>query len=57
MTADKKIGYFFIKGHRTQKLQEKPSALKKEHPAPKHELFSIFVGYICPPGSGSCNSN
>ncbi len=32
------------------KLQEKPSALKREHPA----LFfvSMFVGHFCPPGSG-----
>jgi hypothetical protein len=38
------------------KLQEKPSALKREHPAlPKnefYELFSKFVGHFCPPGSG-----
>jgi hypothetical protein len=41
------------------KLQEKPSALKREHPESStskdeiYEDFSIFVGYFCPPGSGS----
>jgi hypothetical protein len=39
------------------KLQEKPSALKREHPElKKHEnsrLVSIFVGGFCPAGSGS----
>jgi|688.fasta_scaffold2098858_1 hypothetical protein len=38
------------------KLQEKPSTLKKEHPAIQnlkfHNFFSIFVGNFCPPGSG-----
>jgi hypothetical protein len=37
-------------------LQEQPSAFKKEHPAlQKINLltYSMFVGYFCPPGSGS----
>jgi hypothetical protein len=38
-------------------LQEKPSALKREHPALQKMkisvLFSIFLGHFCPPGSGS----
>ncbi len=37
--------------------QEKPSALKGEHPAYKKikfiNFFSIFVSHFCPPGSGS----
>ncbi len=39
------------------KLQEKNSALKREHPVLKNmkilDFFSIFVGHFCPPGSGS----
>ncbi len=38
-------------------LQEKPSALKKEHSALQNKkflrFFSIYVGHFCPPGSGS----
>jgi hypothetical protein len=37
-------------------LQEKPSALKREHPAlQKMKLvnFFKFFGHFCPPGSGS----
>jgi hypothetical protein len=35
------------------KLQDKLSALKKNHPAvQKIKLFSMFVGHFCPPGSG-----
>jgi hypothetical protein len=35
------------------KLQEKPSALKREHPAlqkMKFLYFFMFVGHFCPPG-------
>jgi hypothetical protein len=42
--------------YRTSKLQEKPSALKREHPAlqnMKFLNFFIFLGHFCPPGSGS----
>ncbi len=43
--------------HKGRKLQEKPSALKREHPALQNMkilyFFSIFVGHFCPPGSGS----
>jgi hypothetical protein len=43
--------------YRTPKLQEKPLALKREHPVLKNmkilDFFSIFVGHFCPPGSGS----
>jgi len=39
----------------TSKLQEKPSALKREHPALQKitfiNFFSIFVGRFCPPRS------
>jgi hypothetical protein len=39
------------------KLQEKPSALKREHPALQKmkilSFFSIFWVHFCPPGSGS----
>ncbi len=39
------------------KLQEKPSALKKEHPTLQTmkflNFFSVFVGHFCPPGFGS----
>jgi hypothetical protein len=38
------------------KLQEKPSALKREHPALRKMKFLnliFFVGHFCPPGSGS----
>jgi hypothetical protein len=42
---------------RTSKLQEKPSALKREHPALQQlkfiSFFSIFVSHFCLPGSGS----
>jgi hypothetical protein len=40
---------------RTSKLQEKPSARIREHPALQNIkfLFSIFLGQLCPPGSGS----
>ncbi len=38
-------------------LQEKPSALKREHPALQNMkilyFFSIIVGHFCPTGSGS----
>ncbi len=46
---------------RTSKLQEKPSALKREHPALRNmnvlELFSIFASHFCPPGFGSSRPN
>jgi hypothetical protein len=39
------------------KLQKKPSALKRGHPTLQninfYNFFSTFVGYFCPPGSGS----
>ncbi len=39
------------------KLQEKPAALKREHPTLHNmtflDFFSIFVGHFCPSGSGS----
>ncbi len=39
------------------KLQEKPLALKREHPALQkpeiYQLFSMFVGHFCPHISGS----
>jgi hypothetical protein len=39
------------------KLQEKPSALKREHPALQKMKFIYkkfyVVGHFCPPGSGS----
>jgi hypothetical protein len=38
------------------KLQEKPSALKKEHSTLQNMkilTFTIFVGHFCPPRSGS----
>jgi hypothetical protein len=39
------------------KLQEKPSALKREHPVLKNmkilDFFAIFVGHFCPSGSRS----
>jgi hypothetical protein len=38
--------------YRTSKLQEKPSALKRENPALQNMKF-LFVGHFCPPGSGS----
>jgi hypothetical protein len=41
---------------RMPKLQEKPSALKREHPVHKNMKildFSIFVGHFCPPRSES----
>jgi hypothetical protein len=45
--------------YRTSKLQEKPSALKREHAALQQmkfiNFFSIFVGHFCPLGSGSGN--
>ncbi len=39
-------------------LHEKPSALKREHPAlrkmkVRYQLFSMFVGHFCPSGSES----
>jgi hypothetical protein len=38
------------------KLQKKPTAPKREHPALQNiiflNFFSIFVGHICPPESG-----
>ncbi len=40
----------------TPKLQEKPSALKREHPAlQKMKILFFFgvLGHFCPPGSGS----
>ncbi len=41
---------------RMSKLQKKPSALKREHPALQNmkflKFFSVFVGHFCPPGSG-----
>ncbi len=51
--------FFFRPPNRTSKLQEKPSAPKREHPAlEKHEiqissLFPIFAVHFYPPGSGS----
>jgi hypothetical protein len=42
---------------RISKLQKKPSALKREHPALQNmkflNFFPIFVVHFCPPGSGS----
>jgi hypothetical protein len=39
------------------KLQEKPSAPQKRTPSTSQNeispLFSMFVGHVCPPGSGS----
>jgi hypothetical protein len=39
------------------KLQEKPTALRREHQALQNmeflKFFSIFVGHFCHPGSGS----
>jgi len=39
------------------KLQKKPSALKRGHPTLQnmnfYKFFPTFVGYFCPPGSGS----
>jgi len=44
---------------RTPKLQEKPSALKRELPVLKNmnilDIFSIFVSNFCPPGSSNSN--
>ncbi len=44
-----------IQGLIDQKLNENPSALKTEHPALQKmkviNLFSMFVGHFCPPGS------
>ncbi len=34
------------------KLKKKPSALKREHPGPGLQLFSIFLGHVFPPGFG-----
>ncbi len=35
-------------------IQEKPPALKSEHPAFQNiSILHFFVGYFCPPGSGS----
>jgi hypothetical protein len=54
-----KIAIYFSQGllKRTSKLQEKPSALKREHTALQKlkffKLFSTFVGHFCPPGSNS----
>jgi hypothetical protein len=52
----KNYNLFFCRtSDRTSKLQKKPSALKREHPSLKHEIFylySTFVGPFCPPGSG-----
>jgi hypothetical protein len=48
------LSLFSIKGR--PKLQKKPSALKKEHPALQSMIFlnfSIFVGHFYPPGCGS----
>jgi hypothetical protein len=42
------------------KLQEKPSTLKREHPALQNMkilYFLYFVGHICPPGSGAGSSD
>ncbi len=43
--------------YRTSKLQEKPSALKRQHPTIQKTIsltfFYIFVGQFCPYGSGS----
>jgi len=45
---------------RLSKLQEKPSAFRREHPALQMMklincflLFYTFLGHFCPPGSGS----
>ncbi len=60
-TAEKKK--FLIKNYNlprppqsTSKLQKKPSAVKRIHPAlqnMKFLNFSTFVGHFCPPRSGS----
>jgi hypothetical protein len=35
------------------KLQEKPSALKREHSKMKFIIFAMFLGHCCPPEAGS----
>jgi hypothetical protein len=37
---------------KTFKLQEKPSALKREHPTHQNIILYFFVDHFCPPGSG-----
>ncbi len=68
---DQKFNKFTVDLHiprpqiRTSKLQEKPSALKREHPALQNMKllnffeFSIFCGHFClfRSGSGSSRSN
>jgi hypothetical protein len=42
--------------YRTSKLQEKPSALKREHPALQNKFvntFFYYVGHFCLPGSAT----
>jgi hypothetical protein len=42
---------------RTSKLLEKPSALKREHPALQNMKLEIFEDHFCPPGSqNQCGS-
>ncbi len=38
---------------RTSKLQEKPSALKREHPVLQYMKFPNYFSFVCLPGSGS----
>ncbi len=65
-TAEKKFNIFKIKNcnlsifrlpERASKLQKKPQAIKREHPALQNMKFLIlsifFVGHFCPPISGS----
>jgi hypothetical protein len=62
-TAEKKLSFCLIKNinllifrptkkHVQSKIQEKPSALKREHPSlPEIKFKKIFVGNFCPPRS------
>jgi hypothetical protein len=46
--------YLFLIKNCNLQLQEKPSALKREHPALKRMkfiTFFVFVGHFCTPGS------
>jgi hypothetical protein len=45
--------YLYISIKDVSKLQKKPSALKREHPALQNMKYLIFVDHFCPPGSGS----
>ncbi len=56
-----KFSYPYRPPYRTSKLQQKPSPLKREHPALQNMKFinfflSFFVGLFCPPGFGSGSS-